>query len=342
MFGGESERTATQRTRGDAARAAFVLIPQNAAGAASPHRTNEFAPTLTSHPHRRGHILETMRPIRAIAIMVLAALALSAQEFEVASIKASSPQSQVSPGIHIDGSLIAYTGISLTLLIGTAYDLKNYQIAAPEWMASTRWDISAKLPENSNTKQIPAMLQALLRDRFQMKTHPETISLPVYALVKGKGELRIRQSKADSTPEANGAGRSVSATLAPGVTTVRYNNGAYFSFGNNKFEGRKLPMSTIAEVLARFADHPVIDATNLTGVYDFTMEFSPEDFRAMMVRTAIASGAVVPPETSKQAETASGDTLFAAVEKLGLKLERRNAPMERLVIDQALKMPIEN
>ncbi len=56
-------------------------------------------------------------------------------------------------------------------------------------------------------------------------------------------------------------------------------------------------MAIMADALARFADRPVVDMTDLKGNYDFTMIFSPEDFRAMMIRAAIAAGVVLPPET---------------------------------------------
>lgn len=74
----------------------------------------------------------------------------------------------------------------MKLYLGMAYDLKNYEISTPDWMASERWDITAKLPDGSDPKQIPEMLQGLLRDRFQMKMHRETKELPVYGLIRGK------------------------------------------------------------------------------------------------------------------------------------------------------------
>ena len=101
-------------------------------------------------------------------------------------------------------------------------------------------------------------------------------------------------------------------------------------------------MSTIADALARFADRPVVDMTDLKGNYDFTMEFSPDDFRAMMIRAAIAQGTVLSPDVLKLVDASSGDTLLNAVGKLGLKLELRKAPIELLVIDQALRTPTEN
>jgi uncharacterized protein (TIGR03435 family) len=287
-----------------------------------------------------------MRGLRCAALFILPAVLVLGQEFEVASIKPSdqSPQTQTSAGLHIDGAMVRYSGLSLTLYLGMAYSLKNYQISAPEWMTSERWDIAAKLPARSDPKQIPQMLQALLRDRFQMKTHRETKELPVYGLVAGKGELKLKESPAGPAAAVESTERSVTASAsASGTgTTVSYGNGSYFTLGDNKFEGRQLPMVLIADVLARFADRPVINMTDLKGNYDFTMQFSPEDFRAMMIRAAIAQGTVLPPEVTKLADAASGDTLFEAVEKLGLKLEPKKAPIEVLVIDQSLRSPTEN
>jgi uncharacterized protein (TIGR03435 family) len=287
-----------------------------------------------------------MNVICTTSLLVLPSLLVFGQQFEVASIKpsAQSAQGQASAGIHIDGSMVRYSALSLKLYLGMAYSLKSYQISVPDWMASERWDITAKLPEGSSPKQVPQMLQALLRDRFQMKIHRETKEFPVYALIIGKGELRLKASSSD--PSAGGEPQERNVTVAAsgngGGTTVTLGNGSNFTVGNNRFEGKKLPIASLAEALARFADRPVVNMTDLKGNYDFIMEFSPEDFRAMMVHAAVAQGTVLSPEALNLVEAASGDTLFIAVEKLGLKLAPRKAPIEILVIDQSLKMPTEN
>jgi uncharacterized protein (TIGR03435 family) len=115
-----------------------------------------------------------MKVIRKARLFLLPALLVCGQEFEVASIKpsAQSAQAQTSAGLHIDGSVARYSALSLKLYLGMAYNLRNYQISAPDWMASERWDITAKLPDGSDPKQIPQMLQALLRDRFQRGGQP--------------------------------------------------------------------------------------------------------------------------------------------------------------------------
>jgi uncharacterized protein (TIGR03435 family) len=133
------------------------------------------------------------------SLLALPSLLFFGQQFEVASIKpsAQSAQDQTSAGLHIDGSMVRYSALSLKLYVGMAYNLKNYQVSAPDWMASERWDVTAKLPDGSSPKQVPQMLQALLRDRFQMKMHRETKELPVYALIIGKGALKFKESLPD-------------------------------------------------------------------------------------------------------------------------------------------------
>lgn len=107
-----------------------------------------------------------------------------------------------------------YSALSLKLYLQMAYSLKNYQISAPDWMTSERWDITAKLPDGSDRKQIPEMLQALLRDRFRIKMHREPKELPVYGLIIGKGGLRLSESLADPTVGSEPSTRSVNVAAS--------------------------------------------------------------------------------------------------------------------------------
>jgi len=294
----------------------------------------------------------TFTGIRGGVSGILAAALVCAQapaarpEFEVASIKPSAPLgvNQVRAGLRIDGAQVNCTALSVINLMGIAYRVRNYQIAGPEWMASERFDVNAKLPDGSAAKDVPEMLQTMIEERFQIKMHRENRDLPVYGLVMGKGGLKMQQSAPDSLPDTPTSGDTVNVAAAgqAGGATINYGNGAYFTLGNNQLVGHKLPSRLMADVLARFADRPVLDMTDLKGNYDFTLDFTPEDFRAMMIRSAIAAGVSLPPQALQLAEAASLDSLFNAVEKLGLKLEARKAPIEVLVIDRAEKTPTEN
>jgi uncharacterized protein (TIGR03435 family) len=216
--------------------------------------------------------------VRIGLLLLVLSLAAFAQEFEVASIRPSSQNGQTQ-GMKVDGSMVRCSAPTLKVYLQMAHRLKPYQIVAPDWMNTIRWDITAKLPEGSDPKQIPEMMQALLVDRFQMKMHRETREVPVYGLVIGKSGLNMKESPLDQA--GNGHENSVrsgtSVSSGAGGTTT-YDNGGYFTEGNNRLEGKKLRVDLIAGLLSRFSDRPVVDMTGLKGNYDFSMEFSPEDF----------------------------------------------------------------
>jgi uncharacterized protein (TIGR03435 family) len=272
-------------------------------------------------------------------------------EFEVASIRpATQPtEPQVNVGVRIDGVQVHCTYLSLKDYIRLAYRVKDYQVTGPDWIAAERFDISAKLPEGGNREQVPEMLQALLKDRFQVEMHRDKKEFPVYALVVAKGGLKLKESPLDA--ESSGASGPADAGKAPinvtatggrGGTSINFGRGSGFSFGDNKFEARKLTMARLAETLARFEDRPVVDMTQVEGTYDFTLQFTPEDYMAMLIRSAVAAGVALPPAALKMLENSSGDSLIAALQTVGLKLETRKAPLEVLVIDRAQKAPTAN
>ena len=101
-------------------------------------------------------------------------------------------------------------------------------------------------------------------------------------------------------------------------------------------------MAQLADSLGRFVERPVVDMTELTGTYDLTLEFTPEEYRTLLIRTAVSAGVNLPPEVMRLLEGASDESLFKGLQSLGLKLESRKAPLEVLVIDSASKTPIEN
>ena len=62
----------------------------------------------------------------------------------------------------------------------------------------------------------------------------------------------------------------------------------------------------------------------------------------MLIRAGVNSGAVIPPQALQLMQSAGGDSLPTALQALGLKFERRQAPIETLVIDHAEKTPTDN
>ena len=288
-----------------------------------------------------------MRAIRSAILGVAASAVLLAQtapvrpEFEVASIKPSATvplAEKVHVGVQIDGAQVHCTYLSLKDYIRIAYQMKEYQITGPEWLASQRFDIHAKLPEGGRG-QFRDMLQNLLADRFAVKMHRDSKEFPVFGVVVGKGGLKMKESLLD--PET-GSGVNVAAEGSARGTTVNFGRGAYFSLADNKFEARKLTMAQLADSLGRFIERPVVDMTELKGTYDLTLEFTPEEYRVLLIRTALSAGVNLPPEVMRLLEGASDESLFKGLQALGLKLESRKAPLEVLVIDSASKTPTEN
>ena len=241
--------------------------------------------------------------------------------------------------MQIDGAQVHCTYLSVKDYIRIAYQVKEYQVSGPDWMASERFDIHAKLPAGAKREQVTEMLQTLLEERFQIKMHRDSKEFPVYGVVVGKGGLKMKESPLD--PETEGA-VNVTATGGARGTTVNFGRGAYFTLADNKFEARKLTMAQLADSLGRFVERPVVDMTELKGTYDLTLEFTPEEYRALLIRTALSAGVALPPEVMKFLEGASDESLFKGLQALGLKLESRKAPLEVLVIDSASKTPIEN
>jgi uncharacterized protein (TIGR03435 family) len=293
-----------------------------------------------------------MKVIRGFLIATFASVGLWSQaaepsklEFEVASIRPSGPlvPGELSIGLHIDGAQIRGRYFSLKDYLGMAYKLKNYQITGPDWIASDRFDITAKLPDGAKADQVPEMLQSLLLSRFQIKMHRETKPFPVYGLLVGKGGLKMEALKPDADVDGDGAKAvDVTASGARGGVSVNLGKGSSFSLADNKVVAKKLTMIAFADLLSRFEDRPVVDMTEVKGSYDLTLEFNPEDFRNMMIRSAIAAGVSLPPEALHLLDGASDSGLQTALQTVGLKLEPRKAPIEMLIVDHAEKTPTDN
>ena len=226
--------------------------------------------------------------------------------------------------------------------LGIAYRTKISNIVGPDWIASDRFDISATIPAGNKTAQIPEMFQSLLAERFHLKIHREKRDFPVYALLVGKGELKLKEVPPDDdkakTPEPINASGGGSAA---GVS-VNLGNGSSWSFVPNRFEAKKLSMDDFAGNLERFADRPIVDMTGLKGHYDFAFDVNSEDYRPMLIRSAISAGVVLPPQALQVLDGTSSAALSDALQQVGLRLEARKAPLDVIVVDDAKKTPTEN
>jgi uncharacterized protein (TIGR03435 family) len=290
-----------------------------------------------------------MRHLCALGIAFAATTFVHAQapeskvEFEVATVSKSPPpgaDNAVTAGLKLDGAQLRIGALTLRDYIGMAYRVKVYQISGPDWIATERFDIAAKLPAGTTADQFPAMMQALLAERFGLKFHREPKEMSVYALMVGKPPLKLKESAIDpNTPAASAVEVSGSGSAA-GIS-VNLGNGASYTFAGGKFDGTKINGRVLADVLERYTDRPVVDAARLTGTYDFSFEVSPEEYQTLLIRAGVNSGVAMPPQALRLLDN-GGDPLGNAVGQLGLKLESRKAPVDLLIVDDVRRTPTEN
>ena len=290
-----------------------------------------------------------MHSARNGLILILGAAAGFAQSpprvaFEVATIRPSNPgvQEGVAAGVRIDGAQVRYVSLTLKDYIGGAYRMKLYQISGPDWLGADRFDIAATLPDGAPLTQIPEMMQSLLEERFKVKVHREKKEFPVYVLEVAKTGLKMQESSPDLNPEDTKAPINVSGTGSSQGVSINLGRGSSYSFANDKFEAKRLTMAAFAGNLERFVDRPIVDMTGLTGAYDFSLDLTNEDYRAMLIRAGLNSGVSLPPQALRLLDGASLGSLFDGMQKLGLRLDARKTPLDVLVIDDARKTPSEN
>ena len=286
--------------------------------------------------------------IRVLAAASFIAFAFAqSPTFEVASIKPTAPGGPGGGMIGIrmaPGGRFEATGVTAKLLIGQAYDVRDFQISGgPGWMTSDHYDIVAK-PESSSAsdslspdprkvtddqmktfqEQMRLRLQALLADRFQLKIHRETKELPVYALVLGKGGSKLQESKEGPAGpnDIKGPDRA---------------RGRGMRMGIGQLSGQMVQMPFVVQVLSQQLGRPVIDKTGLKGTYDFTLKWTPDQSQSGGPFGDLPPGVKAPPPPDP-----NGPSIFTAVqEQLGLRLESQKGPVEILAIDHVEK-PSEN
>jgi uncharacterized protein (TIGR03435 family) len=256
----------------------------------------------------------------------------SGPKFEVASIK-QAPTPPANYHIRTEPGRVDIGSWSLRQLILRAYGLPGYRLSAPAWIGDSRFDVVATYPKEATRDQLPEMLQWLLADRFGLAAHAETRELSSFALVVGKGGLKMKPAPpADAQPEPASPNRLERAgqlmdrlasndPKAFGVVSIKVVAGGLHA------EFKSLPMEALAQILADRLQAPVINMTHLEGEYQVTLELPPPG-------SGIAN---ITPES--QAESVSP---FSTVERLGLKLQKQKTPISLLVVEHLDRVPTQN
>jgi uncharacterized protein (TIGR03435 family) len=259
-----------------------------------------------------------------IGCLVVNALLAYAQtpQFEVASVKPAAADARGSrcnggPGTT-DPVTLTCENYSLSLLTMMAYNLRGFQLSAPDWMNSVRFDVTAKIPPDTEREEFELMLQGLLAERFGLKAHFEKKAMPVYELWVAKGGAKLKQSEEAPPPRIEAAWRPPAG--GPPRRTMA------------KITRKNELVTDLADFISNQLGLPVIDATGLSGRYDYTLSFVMEP-----------GGRAAGPDATTGTEPELGTSLIEALrDELGLRLERTKGQAEVLVVDHAEKVPTGN
>jgi uncharacterized protein (TIGR03435 family) len=228
-----------------------------------------------------------------------------------------------------DGGLFTATNYSISSYIGFAYDLSPHETRAtnrslPKWAKDERFDIDARAAANTTKDQMRLMMRTLLAERFKLLAHRETHEGPIFSMVlvkPGEAGPRLRPHSNDLGP-CGPFTTSAAARLPGGIPSSCDVFLELLDGGHAQMSARNVSMQMIANSLEGIGalDRPVMDHTGLTGLYDFTIEWTPE--------TPGAANAAA--DQSRNEST----YLEALKEQLGVKLEAATGPIEAFIVDQ--------
>jgi uncharacterized protein (TIGR03435 family) len=276
--------------------------------------------------------------------------------FEVSSVRLSQATGSAVTQRILDNR-VDLGNITLRSLMRLAFGVRDYELSAPDWLAEVRVNVQATLPANSTRRQIPQMLQRLLFDRFGLTVRRENRPMQVYELVVGATGTKMREVEpvnavekefkrdpgltspaaialADTSVDTlDGTVRTVMGDLGRtvGTATTMYKLRLNFPQRTQTLDATRMTMAELAGVLTDNMDQPVIDRTGLSGGYQFTLELPIAARSLQELRRASPTFEYLP-----------GVSESSAVEGIGLKMERRTAPIEVLVVDKMSRTPTEN
>jgi uncharacterized protein (TIGR03435 family) len=275
-------------------------------------------------------------------------------------------------GANIEGRRAEYNQMNLRDLVANAYEVKPYQVTGPDFIGGQRFDIAANMPEGSTTADAPKMLRALLEDRFKLAVTKTMEDRAVLALVVGKSGPKMKSvpapppldDKAELAPDET----KMDTGDGPAIMTMRRGSGNSFggaamNMGSKgvmtytpKMDGQSftlhmdfkgVTMPALSAMLTQMMGQgpgagsgtikPVVDMTGLAGNFDTELDFSPQ------INMGGGPGGEGGGASSASDPGGNGaSSIYESVQKMGLKLESRKAPVEQVVVTHVEKTPTEN
>lgn len=255
--------------------------------------------------------------------------------FEVASVRLAGPpadgqscSSRTTPdGVHFEC-------IWLRSCIAEAYRVRADQVSGPGWISDQMYQIFAKAPRGADPKLIPEMLQMLLAERLQLVVHQDRLEAPGYVLAVGKGGANLKPTVEDhrnTTPQVDPFDSAAQATS--GRFEFAMSSGGSFHY---KCTG--ISMAALARHLSHLLGAPVIDETQLAGIYDFELDASRQEMQGG--DALVISGPA--PSFGSSSDDEQSVSIFSSIKKLGLQMEKRHVPGDVIVVDHLVRDPTPN
>ena len=259
-------------------------------------------------------------------------------EFEVAEVKLMPPDSTSNRFQILPSGRVDIEGFDLKFIVEQLWQISDEMlINAPKWMSDVKVSIVAKAPTpalvtGQNTPPIDidtliTMIKNLMVERFKLQTHTEERPINAFTLSAVKPKMK--------PADPNGRIHCVEGPAAGQADTrdARPILGRLLNCQN-------MTMTRFASMLQSLASGyihaPVLDATNLEGAWDFTLNFST-------VGQLNSGGQKSESDLNAASDPNGAVSLPDAINKqLGLKLELTKRPVQVLVIDHVEPKPAEN
>jgi bla regulator protein BlaR1 len=236
-----------------------------------------------------------------------------------------------------DGELDTKGTTLHALVMMTFHDLEESQLTGgPDWIKTEVFNIHAKatpalmaawpkLTEEQRDAANRAMLRNLLATNFGYKAHQEVKVEPMYALVvDNAAKLKAFDGKCPPLP-AN----------APPSNPEKFDPnfeppcGMMF-VAPGQVKGSRVEIPSLLRFLSVNSGRVVQDKTNLKGRYDVNLKFTPD-------KSVLPPSPPLPPGLKFPEPDPNGPSLFdALVQQVGLRLVPQTAPLEMVVVDDAV------
>jgi len=260
---------------------------------------------------------------------------VSTVAFEAASVKPNnSTDFRGSDWKFLPGGRFVASNTPLSIIIALAYDVPMYTeshrvFGGPQWIRSEKFDIQATagagaispgMSVKARDDKVRLMLQSLLADRFKLVMHRQVREVLAYVVVVAKNGPKLR-------------GAAFEEKDCP---QVEVNNGvschSVIGGQGRGIHGKAISVADILAFAENWSDRPIVDETGIEGLF----EVDTEGWMPLRPR-------IVPPGREPTAEDiAMADptrpTLFIILDRLGLRMESHQAPVETFVIDQIEKL----